>query len=466
MYKSFASRRTEFLVLMLALFAAFLPCSLSARAQDGLFVVPDISVDVSAENAIKAREQAFAEAQVEAFKVLASRMMPESEAEGFTPPDASVISGMISDFEVTKEQLSSTRYVGTYTFTFDDSAVRSFFGARNVTYSDVKSRPVLVLPFIEAGNATQLWSPFNLWMKAWSRAKNLQSGLVPLIVPLGDLDDAQDVGDSEAFRFDPSKLGRMLKRYEAGDAVMAVASLSTPLTVESKDEDPAQGVLTIRLYRTDHGGAEMTQELTLSAGEGQSWGVLFDQGVANARSALQSDWKAKTAVKRSEIMSVQAKAPISSLNQWTATKRALDNVYGLENLKVASITPQYADLSFTFRGDEARLREALAAAGLVLVSGEPVYAPGSMPGSMPLPGNHEIYLREFAPPSALEPDPASVQPRNLPGVMAPPLPDYQNLQYYRARQADQVQQMQQRQQGQNEAPTAPVETPAPYQQRF
>lgn len=451
MYKSFAFRRTEFLALLCALFLTPLFSGWPAMAQDGLFSVPDITVDVTAENALKAREQAFGEAQVQAFKVLAARMMPEGEAATFTPPDISVISGMVLDFEVTKEQLSATRYVGTYTFSFNDSAVRSYFGSRNVTYSDVKSRPALILPFLGTGNQTVLWSPFNLWMKAWSRATNLQSGLVPLIVPLGDLDDAQDIGDTEALTYKVDKLSRMLSRYEAAEAVMVVASLSAPLTTQSTDTDPASGILTIRLYRTDTATPEMMQELSLVAGQGQTLASLLDQGVANVRAALQSDWKAKTAAKSSDAAHIEAKAPLSSLNQWTQTKKALDSVYGLENLKVTTITPQFAKLDFTFRGDETRLKLALGQAGLVLVSTAPVPVPGSMPGSMPLPGSYEIYLQAFAPASTVVP--------------APP-PAYQNLQDFRARQEQQAPAYQYHNQG--SAMPAPADDPqAPtYQQRF
>lgn len=423
MYKSFADLRTGFLVLILALFCA----AVSARAQEGLFTVSDITVDVTAENALKAREQAFAQAQVDAFKALAARMMPEAEAASFAPPDISVISGMILDFEVTKEQLSATRYVGTYTFSFNESAVRSYFGARNVTYSAIKSRPVLVLPFMAAGDKTDLWSPFNLWMNAWSRANNLQSGLVPLVAPLGDLDDARDIGDNEAFRPDRGKLARMLQRYEAGEAVIAVASLDTPLAAGARDTDPAPRLLTIRLYRTDREMPELSQELSLSAAPGQAAGSLFDQGVANVKAALQSDWKAKTASKASENMRLQVKAPFTSLNQWTETKRALDRVYGIENLKVASITPQFAVLDFTFRGDESRLRMAMEQTGLVLMGGVPVFTPGGMAGSMPLPAHYEVYLRPYAP---AQPPSQTYQPSPQPFYtprqqQAPAYPQYQ-----------------------------------------
>lgn len=436
MYKSFALQRTGFLVVFCAVFFALV----SAHAQTDLFSVSDITVDISAENAIKAREQAFAQAQSDAFKALAVRMMPETEAETFTPPDVTVISGMIQDFEVTKEQLSATRYVGTYTFRFNDAAVKSYFGTRNVSFSDTPSRPALVLPFMEKLGKSDLWSPFNLWMKAWSRAENLQSGLVPIVVPLGDLEDVADIGDDQSLQYDPIKLARLTKRYETGEAAMAIAKPDSSLSIAEKDEDPAQGTLKIHLYRTDRDIPEFVQELILTAASGETIGALFDRAVRDVKTALQHNWKAKTAAKTSDTIRVQAKAAFLGLGQWTDTKRALDRVYGLENLKVVSITPQSAMLDFSFRGDETRLKMAFEQAGLVLAGGTPIFIPGTMPGSMPLPAGYEIYLRANAPAGAIVPK-------------APPA--YQNLRDYRANMP-----------GADAQPTPREQVPAGYQQRF
>lgn len=414
MYKSFALIRTGFLALVLALFCAF-----PAKAQSDLFTVGDIIVDISAENAIKAREQAFAQAQVDAFKAMAARMMPEAEATAFTPPEAAVISPMILDFEVTKEQLSSTRYVGTYLFRFDANAVKSYFGSRNVSYSDTKSRPVLVLPFMEAGGKMHLWSPFNVWMKAWGRAKNLQSGLVPLVLPLGDLADVADIGDDDALTYNPAQLAKLVSRYETGEAVIVIARMTPALAADGVDTAPAQGTLTMQLYRTDAGAPTLSQDLSLSASEGETLATLMDKGAENVKAALQSNWKAQTAVRGSDMMRVQAKTPFTSLGQWTDTKRALDRVYGIENLRVVTITPQGANVDFSFRGDETRLREALAQAGLTLAAGAPTYVPGSMPGSMPIPGGYEIYLARAGSGTGVPPTIPQTGPHAVPFGQAP-----------------------------------------------
>src|SRR5690606_27150955 len=125
------------------------------------------------------REKAFNEAQIIAFKALAARLLGEDEKASFTPPEVSVISGMLQDFEITDERLSAVEYIGTYTFRFDGPAVRNFFNMKGVTYSDVASRPVLVLPFYQWGSRMVLWQGNNPFLEAWGR-NDVKGGLVPL----------------------------------------------------------------------------------------------------------------------------------------------------------------------------------------------------------------------------------------------------------------------------------------------
>ena len=119
---------------ILTLFCALMMFSASVQAA-GLFTVENITVDVTADNAIAAREQAFNEAQVKAFTKLTKRLVEEGETDKMDTPGADTISTMIEDFEVTNERLSKVRYVGTYTFSFNENAVRRLFTTSGQSYT-------------------------------------------------------------------------------------------------------------------------------------------------------------------------------------------------------------------------------------------------------------------------------------------------------------------------------------------
>lgn len=126
-YKMFPRPRTALRVSFLWLVGALVMAA-PALAAPELYNVSNINVDVTAENALKAREEAFVQAQVKAFEELAGRILPEERFSSYTAPSADIISRLIQDYEVSDEKLAAKRYIGTYVFRFRRSAVDKYLG--------------------------------------------------------------------------------------------------------------------------------------------------------------------------------------------------------------------------------------------------------------------------------------------------------------------------------------------------
>jgi hypothetical protein len=120
----------RFAVLLNLLFflSFFNNISPARAAEDPVFTVENVQIDVTDKDAASAREKAFPQAQQLAFKQLAEKLMTEDEMKRFKAPDDITLGTMIRDYEVTDEHLSSVRYIGTYTFRFKDDAVRRYLG--------------------------------------------------------------------------------------------------------------------------------------------------------------------------------------------------------------------------------------------------------------------------------------------------------------------------------------------------
>ena len=150
-YKQFVPVRTVFYMLLAAFFMAFfltIP-AISHAETNPAYTVEGVEVDVTAENAVKAREKAMDEGQVKAYRMLAERFLGEEAMKTFKDPDPVTVSSLVQDFEVTKEQLSSKRYKGTYTVRFRPNAMKMQMASKGISYSDAPKKPVLVLPFYQ-----------------------------------------------------------------------------------------------------------------------------------------------------------------------------------------------------------------------------------------------------------------------------------------------------------------------------
>lgn len=335
--------------------------------EDVLFTVKDVKVDVTSDNAAKAREEAFAEAQMKAFNILVGRLVSEGSAANVKTPDFATVSTFVRDFELTEERLSSVRYIGTYTFRFKKDAIRNYVAGHGVSYSDVTSKPVLVLPFYQYGASTVLWDDFNPWMQAWQTNRSY-SGLVPVVTPLGDAQDVSDIADNEAMTFKPESIEAMVDRYRVGEAIIMIA---VPEWSGSNDTGRDPDKLTVNLYRTDRGRPDFARRITVvpsDAGNGQN---IFDAAVVKSRAVLQDAWKQQTMTTSGNSNLMYVRVRFDTMQEWLQTRKALQRVQGVREMRVTSIKPSEARIEFEFQGSTRRLRLSLAQADLDLMAPQP-----------------------------------------------------------------------------------------------
>ncbi len=344
-------------IILYIIAALIIPSNpLYAQSSSGLFTVEGVTVDITAENSVKAQEQAFEQAQVKAFEILAQRMVADGQTKAVPVPDSLTLSTLIRDYEVTSEKLSGVRYVGTYTFRFREKAISQLFSKSGVSFTQTRSKTLLVLPIFEENGKNTIWSENNLWFQAWSRTR-LSSKLVPVKVPLGDLADISDIDDANPLRYERVKLDRMLGRYGAAEAAIMIAA---PRSNNS---------LKISIYRTDRGRAEQVHEYALMRQDDETQDQFYDRAVASGYDELQKDWKRKNAVSAAQSQAFFLRIPLRTLDQWMNTKVTLQRIPGVTDIDVISLRRVEAMVKFNFRGDERRLRDELAEKSLTLGQG-------------------------------------------------------------------------------------------------
>lgn len=334
-------------------------------AYDSIFVVEGVEVDETAQDSVTAQDKAFEQAQLKAFNILSQRMVDDQHAKKVKTPDSLTISSLIKDYEVTNEKLSAIRYVGTYTFRFREKEVSNYFAISGVSFTNISSDALLVLPVLQRHGKNTIWSEDNIWLQSWS-AKNLSGGLVPIEVPIGDLADIADIADESALTYNRRNLDRMLRRYGASEATVMVAVPDLPLLQSQNGSDLAKGAMRISVYRTDRARAEHVKDINIQANGSETRNALYARAVDEAYSALQKDWKAKTLVDAGQTQNYTVLVSFKTIKQWSNIRQALLTTHGLSKFQVKSLKKNEAVLSFSYFGDEQRLREALSRDALIL----------------------------------------------------------------------------------------------------
>lgn len=351
-YKAF---KVTLFILGLVFFCLLFSVNNSFAQQKDLYSVEDQQIDVTADNPVQARENAIFEAQRTAFDVLAQRMLPDDEYQALPAFSDDVISSLVKGFSVKNERTAATRYRADFTIQFDQLRVERLFGLSGVGYSETTSRPLVVLPFLQMGSRLMIWEEPNPWRETWQSAV-LDTGLVPIHVPLGDIADMADVPDASVFSGQAGNLTAIAERYGAGSVILAVAKS------QGAALDVSEGLL-VTLYSASRQGVERINDIMVPAGEG----VSFSMAMNNVVNYLRNDWKQQTITLESvENKTLPVQVSFNGLGQWIEIKQRLEGLALIEKINSDSMTHNRADLTLEYTGTLEGLRLALDQSDLTL----------------------------------------------------------------------------------------------------
>jgi len=360
-------------LLVLFLVLSFFASPAFAEDDASIYEVTDVAVDITADSAAHARDQAIAEAQRTAFSQLIDRL--GANAAVATKLSDDDLSTLVQNFEVQNERTSAVRYIGTFTVHFRPTAVRNLLGNHNSDYAEERSKPVLVLPIFITNGHPVLWEDKTKWRTAWeTNARG--SGLVPVVVPAGDLNDISLISTTEAATGKTASLEAMMHKYQTNG--IAVATLDADL-------DKLSGDFKVDIVHYDFKGIALpTVHLTLHAPADKS---ILDsaliQAVKQVRRQLEKDWRDHPQTDDTDTVNDDTPQPgeatqeeatthlpvqvtIKTLAQWAGIKRTLDSVPLINRTNVIVLQRGSTSIELEFHGGLDALQIALSQQGLSL----------------------------------------------------------------------------------------------------
>lgn len=331
------------------------PAAASAAASAAMpsasdpFAVSGVRVDINGSNPTTVRDQAIREAQAKAWAELYRRLVP-----GGTPPRLSdnEIARLVQGFEIDEEKVSASRYVGAITVRFRPNAVRDALGQSGgaTQYVEPPSRPFVILPVTQTEGRTILWQDRTPWRAAWE-ARQPAASLVPLVVPDGELTDAQAISGEDAIAGNAEALGRIAQAYKAGGVVVARTDLP------ANGPDPARG-MTVDVTRYGLDGTRDNQVVQVKGGS--SADDVLTRAVAAVGTQLDDSWRREHTTATGPEHNTLVRIPLSAVNDWVETRKRLSSVNAVTRTNLMSISRSEALITLTHRGDPDQLAQALA----------------------------------------------------------------------------------------------------------
>lgn len=347
-------------LLALAILVLWLSHAPLPAREHKVFVVSAIPVDVTAEDATRAKIQAILQAQREAFFRLLRRLAGEKAAERLQGVSDRDIGRLLSSLSIADEHTGPRRYIARISVHFNPRKLLRLLRAKGIAVVTRQAPPVLVVPVWEEPDGPVLWQD-NPWLKAWRKLAD-DHALVPIIVPAGDEVDRNAISAQEAFDGDKRALQALQMRYGADYLLTALARPQGNNAVQAAMIGPSPGgkVTFDKIY------------------QGQDLEQAAERAARRFIEVLTIKWRRKVWKEEQERRQAEAMAraatritmivPFATLREWQQLRGRLATTPGVNGVDVQSLSGTHAVVTVTTSLSPQDLQRQLALTGLDLRS--------------------------------------------------------------------------------------------------
>lgn len=324
-----------------------------------LYTVPGVIVAVAADSSVKAKAMAQDTAKEQAFRRLAERLVVPEDLAAIPSVGLDRIEPTIRSVRVLDEVVTGTTFDGRFTIQFDPAATRRLLDELGLRYTEAQSRPYVIVPVYGAPPDAALWQDPNPWRAAWESFGGVEDTLVPLKVPLGDLQDVVAVDANQALEGYARGLGDLAANYDSAGSVVAAAEVTG---------NPWNGGASLKIAVRSYGeilGEPFSAQITQTPDEEAQ--AFFQRGVIAVLQGLETAWKSANAIQYSAAESLRARALASALQDWLLIRKTLEQEPLVSEVKVVSLRRGEVILDLVHRGTADQLQRALAQRGVNLV---------------------------------------------------------------------------------------------------
>jgi hypothetical protein len=255
---------------LLALVLLFGPYRLLAQIEGDRGIAPlattsdiqssPVEVETTGKTAEEARLAGWKLAQSKAWEALKGPKMSDDQ-----------IDGMVSAVVIEHEQIGPRRYIATLSIIFDRTKAGPLLGVDTQGgESKARSAPLLVIPVLYSGGASQVFEVRGPWQKAWANF-NTGSSAVDYVRPSGEGGQSLILTAGQPSRRSRLWWRTVLDQFDAADVIMPVARLE-----RQWPGGPVRGTFTAR-YGPDN---TYLDSFTLSANDEKGLPAMLDQAVA------------------------------------------------------------------------------------------------------------------------------------------------------------------------------------------
>ena len=336
---------------ILVVLTTFVPwSSVQAQISNGnTFTIGGIEEDVTAADAVQARQQAIREARQKAVKLLVERMVSPEDRAKVPPVSDQRLDSMVRGVEFQSERPAGNRYSATIGVVFGAEPVKQWLSEAGVSIAETVARAALVVPLWKDKTGLEPLDDHNAWRDAWTGLDTLGSS-VPVAMVRGDQLDQDAITVEQAYVGDVTALSRLDERYRAPVVIVAIA------------EGDKDGPIKLGGMRYDMQTGARSELMSITVQDSSQLAAAAKQ----IHAKLDQDWRGLATVRRDQQAGLDVVVPIQALSDWVKVRQRLGGIPAIKSMAVRQLEADHADLHLDYYGSPEDLQKTLSQVGLLL----------------------------------------------------------------------------------------------------
>ncbi len=340
----------RFFSTILVVLTAFAPWSSQAQISNGnTFTIGGIEEDVTAADAVQARQQAIREARQKAVKLLVERMVSPEDRSKVPPVSDQRLDSLVRGVEFQSERPAGNRYSATIGVVFGAEPVKQWLSEAGISLAETVARAALVVPLWKDKTGLEPLDDHNAWRDAWAGLDTLGTS-VPVAMARGDQLDQDAITVEQAYVGDVTALSRLDERYRAPVVIVAIA------------EGDKDGPIKVGGMRYDMQTGARSELLSVTVPDASQLATAAKQ----IHAKLDQDWRGLATVHRDQQAGLDVVVPIQALGDWVKVRQRLGGIPAIRNVAVRQLEADHADLHLDYYGSPEDLQKTLSQVGLQL----------------------------------------------------------------------------------------------------
>lgn len=311
----------------------------------------DVYVDVTAESAASAKEEAMTQANRTAFNTVARKITTNETYALLADMNDDQILNFIKEVTIKSEKSSNVRYMANLRVTINDELLKQYMAEKSITPAIVSASNILIIPtFREFKTDTpMLWEADNIWRKAWEEENNKEDDIVKFssIIPNGSNYASLDV--KKALNLNKSAMEQVSFNNGTSDIYVADAVYNG-----------IEGI-TVNILSYQDGSTEVVEIY------GDRSPQLLINAIAEVKKAIINKLKNQSIIENTQRNKVTAIYDYRSMSEWVKIEKSLREVGRVNDIKIVAMTSGKVQFEIDFTGSLEKLEQKLNARNFYLI---------------------------------------------------------------------------------------------------